>query len=238
MPSQPLYMDIYHDLLELIHHNGSDKQFTLPTERELCLQYRVSRSTIRSALAMLKDDGYIYTIHGSGTFVKSPVIEQKLQNLYSFTDELKCRSDASNCEIVEYSLIPADAELSKKIHCPIGDRLHRFMQLRSVIDSPLMLETTYLPQSRFYRINPEIVKNASLYVFLRSSYSLRIDHAVETFQPLLPSPKEKELLHIHHALPCMLLERYAYEDGHIIEYTRSVVRGDKCVFRVDLDGYT
>lgn len=236
MPTKALYMDIYHDLLELIVH-ADDTQLSLPTERELCLQYRVSRSTIRSALGLLKENGYIYTIHGSGTYIKPPVIEQKLQNLYSFTNELKCRSDASSCTVIDYTLLSADLDLAKKLGCTVGDRLHRFVRLRSVQDSPLMLETTYLPQSRFYRINLEVVRDSSLYAFLRSHYSLNIDHAIETFQPILPSGAEKELLHIAHLLPCMLLERYGFEDSTIIEYTRSVVRGDKYVFRVDLDGY-
>ncbi len=43
----------------------------LPTERELCAQFGVSRAPIRQALSALEMNGYIYSRQGEGVFVKS-----------------------------------------------------------------------------------------------------------------------------------------------------------------------
>ena len=40
----------------------------LPSENTLSAQYQVSRQTVRKALAILQNEGYIYAEHGRGTF--------------------------------------------------------------------------------------------------------------------------------------------------------------------------
>ncbi len=40
----------------------------LPSENELSAHYQVSRQTVRKALAILENEGYIYAEHGRGTF--------------------------------------------------------------------------------------------------------------------------------------------------------------------------
>jgi GntR family transcriptional repressor for pyruvate dehydrogenase complex len=41
----------------------------LPTERELCAEFSVSRAVVREAIARLKGDGYVETRQGAGAFV-------------------------------------------------------------------------------------------------------------------------------------------------------------------------
>lgn len=43
----------------------------LPSERDLCVELEVSRITIRLALKLLCDEGFITRIHGSGTYVRT-----------------------------------------------------------------------------------------------------------------------------------------------------------------------
>lgn len=51
---------------------------------------------------------------------------------------------------------------------------------------------------------------------------------------VIPRPEEKTLLHVSSNTPCMLLERYSFEGDVLIEYTKSIVRGDKYAFRIEL----
>lgn len=235
MSNRPLYMDIYDDLFSRIKQGEYGAEVPFPPERELCEQYHVSRTTVRCALRELQKNGFVHTIQGSGTFVKSQVIEQQLLNFYSFTDELKTRGTDFGCTVVDYQILSADDKLAQKMSCPKGSSIHMLSRLRCCASAPLMLEVTYLPQNRFQKISLSAFPNASLYEYLRTKYSLHIDHAVETLQPILPSPSERELLCITHTLPCTLLERYSYEEDTLVEYTRSVVRGDKYIFKVRLE---
>jgi len=67
--SEPLYMQIYNqlreDILTLKYPAGSQ----LPTEKELCDMFHVSRITSKNALNILADDNLIVRVKGKGSFV-------------------------------------------------------------------------------------------------------------------------------------------------------------------------
>jgi GntR family transcriptional regulator len=44
----------------------------LPSERSIAEEYGVAYTTVRHAMAVLREQGSIVTIHGRGTFVKPP----------------------------------------------------------------------------------------------------------------------------------------------------------------------
>ena len=97
-----------------------------------------------------------------------------------------------------------------------------------------MLETTYLPTARFIHISLETIETGSLYDYLQKNYNFKADRIKETLRPIIPQSKEKKLLQISSNVPCILLERFSYENDLLIEYTRSIVRGDKYIFQVNL----
>ena len=70
------------------------------------------------------------------------------------------------------------------------------------------------------------------YEYLAKKYDFHVDNATETFQAVMPRADERTLLNISATTPCILLERFSYEDECLIEYTKSIVRGDKYSFSV------
>lgn len=234
MSSVALYIEVYQKILRAIQNGEYPENAPLPAERFLCDKYHVSRSTIRQALDQMKNADIIYTVHGIGTFIKPQVFTQPLTKFYSFTDTLKNSNILIQNGIVSYDLVYADASLAKKTGYPLASAFHKVLRLRSAKEYPLMLETTYLPKSRFVKLNLEVLSKGSLYEFLREKYSFHVEQATETFRPVMPHPEEKALLQMPPSTPCILLERFSYEDGLLIEYTKSIVRGDKYIFHIDL----
>lgn len=234
LKQQPLYLDIYDDLLNKIKTGVFSENDPLPSERTLCNEYNVSRSTVRQALISLDADGYIYKIHGQGTFIKPQVFEQSLYKFYSFTDELKKNNITINNSILSYEEISLDKSFASKLCREQGEIFHKIVRLRSAKNYPLMIEITYLPKNRFYNVSPAILEENSLYSYLSSKYSLSVDKAIETFKPIIPNSWECSVLNITPKIPCTMLERFSYEDNCLVEYTQSIVRGDKYVFKVNL----
>lgn len=233
MSDTALYKVVYQKILESISSGEYPENSPLPAERYLCDKYHVSRSTIRQALDQLKDDSYVFTIHGNGTFVKPQIFEQPLTKFYSFTDELKSSNILIRNDIIGYELISLDKQLAAKLQYPVKSIFHKIIRLRSAKDYPLMLETTYLPKNRFIKIDTKLLEQGSLYAYLRNRYDFQVDRATEAFRPIIANNIEKNLLQIPPSTPCILLERFSYEDDLIIEYTKSTVRGDKYIFKVD-----
>ena len=82
--STPLYYQIYdYYKNEIINENFIEGE-ALPPERELTLIFNVSRSTIRQALKKLEEDGFIYRLPGSGSFISHKTLKQDLSSFYSF----------------------------------------------------------------------------------------------------------------------------------------------------------
>lgn len=234
MHSISLYLEISKKICHSIQIGEYPENSSLPSERSLSEKYHVSRSTIRQALDKLKSDNVIYTIHGNGSYVKPQVFNQPLSKLYSFTDELKNSNILIHNTIIEYSLINGRPDLCPTFQQTEYTFFHKIIRLRSAKDYPLMIETTYLPKNRFLKIDSCILEQYSLYQYLKQKYDFNVTRAVEKFHPVLPSSFEKDLLQITQELPCMLLERYSYEEDELIEYTQSIIRGDKYTFSVDL----
>ena len=62
----------------------------MPSERELCELFGVSRMTVRQAVDTLVVDGVFKRHQGKGTFVASPKVDLQLR-LTSFTEEMQRR---------------------------------------------------------------------------------------------------------------------------------------------------
>ncbi|WP_430509677.1 GntR family transcriptional regulator [Gottfriedia solisilvae] len=69
----PLYVNVYEKLFKLISEGVYPIGSKLPSELELSKLMNVSRMTLRQALGLLKEDGYIEAIHGQGNFIKQNV---------------------------------------------------------------------------------------------------------------------------------------------------------------------
>ena len=233
MATNALYVSIYQEILLDIQNGKYVENEPLPSEESLCRSYNVSRTTVHKALDMLKDADVVYSVQGNGVYVKPHMFAQPLSKFYSFTDSLKSINILIQNEIIDCTLVRADKSLSIATGYPVGTMFHKLVRLRSAKEYPLMIEATYLPQSRFMSLYTDILSNGSLYEFLRSRYGFHADRASETLRPVMPRPDERALLCISANTPCMLLERFSYEGVVLIEYTKSIVRGDKYTFQVE-----
>ena len=66
------YLEISEALKKEIIGGVYEKEGKIPTEHELVSRFSVSRQTIRQAIACLKNEGYLYQIQGSGTYISNP----------------------------------------------------------------------------------------------------------------------------------------------------------------------
>ena len=225
MASNALYISIYQELLHDIQSGKYIENEPLPSEESLCRSYNVSRTTVHKALDMLKDADVVYSVQGNGAYVKPHMFAQPLSKFYSFTDSLKSINILIQNEIIDCTIVRADKGLSVATGYPVGTVFHKLIRLRSA-------------KNRFMSLDTEILSNGSLYDFLRSRYGFHADRASETLRPVMPRPDERTLLNISANTPCMLLERFSYEGTALIEYTKSIVRGDKYTFQVEFQNPT
>lgn len=82
----PVYIQIHNQLRENIEGGKWQVGEKIPAERELAAEFGVSRMTLRQAIQTLVDEGVLERRVGSGTFVASRKVQEKMAGVTSFTD--------------------------------------------------------------------------------------------------------------------------------------------------------
>lgn len=84
----PAYLRIERTLRNWIEKGVIKEGDKLPPEEKLASQFKVSRMTLRKALAFLCSEGYLYRIPGKGTFITSPG-DKELENIQNKRNEIR-----------------------------------------------------------------------------------------------------------------------------------------------------
>ncbi len=74
------YFQLMEDLKEQILSGEISAGEKLPSENELASRYQISRQTVRKAIAILENAGYVYAEHGRGTFCSELVRHTRMSH--------------------------------------------------------------------------------------------------------------------------------------------------------------
>lgn len=83
------YEQIYTEISKSIDNKQLKEGCKIPSETELMKQYEASRGTVRKAVDLLQERGYVQKIHGKGVFVlKRKNIEFNFGGIVSFKKKM------------------------------------------------------------------------------------------------------------------------------------------------------
>ena len=231
----PLYYQLAEIIINDIKEKNLQENDRILTEREYCEKYNLSRSTVRQAIAYLEKKGYIYKVQGCGTFVSSRVMKQKLLKFYSFTEEAKKQGKTPSSKVLSFKEKKADEKICKELNINKDDKVYELQRLRLADDEVVMYEKTYLLEKKMQGLSKNILLENPLYDILQNRYNISFTKATERFSVLLADENIAEILTIPQGSPIIRLQRWTYAGMEIIEYTVSLVRGDRFEFEVELE---
>lgn len=208
----------------------------VPSERVIADEMGISRMTARQALRLLAERGVVQPRVGQGTFVGVPVIQQELESLRGFTEEVERQGRTAGSLLVEASRQLPDGEAAQALEIPAGTEVWRIGRVRLIDGEAVAVETTEVPVA----LAPGLIERAdlaraSLYATLRLHYGLRPATAEQTLAAGLAEPAVAQPLGLAAGAPVLRLTRLTREaGGRPIEHVRSVYRGDAFVMKVRL----
>lgn len=233
------YIPYYRQLADLLRHEigmqrAAGEVYQLPSENELAERHGLSRATVRHALDELAREGMIYTQKGVGSFAPVRRIEQDVTALVSTTADMRRRGWQLETRVLDVLEIPAPPHVAQAMELSDGETLFRLRRLRMVDQTPLSLQTAYLPAALCPNL-PENDLTGSLYQLLESRYGLYLWTGNETLRARTATGEEAAHLEIEPNAAVMVAERITYgADGRAIEYLEAAWRGDRYDFRVTL----
>jgi GntR family transcriptional regulator len=231
----PLYRRIEADLRDRIRTGELPPGARVETEQELMERHGVSRATVRQALGGLIASGALEIRRGLGTYVAAARFEHTIGGFYSFSREIERSGHQPGTRVLGLAVERADETVAAALGIPPGTPVVALHRIRLADDEPIVVETSRLPAARFPGLETVDFSTARLYDTLTTVYGCRPTRARETFEPILLSIAEAELLGQHRGRPALRVERVAYDqDDRPIEHCRSTVRGDRYRYAVEL----
>lgn len=226
------YLSIRDEILDLVDDLSVGD--ALPPERTLAPRFGVSRMTLRRAVEELVREGRLVRRQGAGTFVAEPKISHSLSVL-SFSEDMRRRGAVPSSRLVDVGDIPAGATLGGRLDIPAGDEVFRVIRLRLADDEPMALETLHVPRSVVPGLDGDALVDASFYEILLDTYGVELMGGTQTIEATVTDEVESEVLEVPVRSPAFLFERISRaRDGRIVEFVRSVYRGDRYQLHVDL----
>lgn len=203
----------------------------LPSERDLCQTWGLSRATLRSAVARLEKEGTLCSRPGSGTYLAPAKFTRNLQDLRSLSQSAADQGRTLTTRLLDLKRTECDKTLAKRFNQVLGYPLYKVVRLRLVDGEPLMLETAFLPASRTEGLEEQELEHGSLFAVLEKRYGLIPEQGDEKIGITYATADEAELMGLEEEAPLFWLVTQTYDQsGELMEYCRTVARPDRLRF--------
>jgi GntR family transcriptional regulator len=230
----PLYYQLTEVLREKIRLGELKPGVQLPSEREFSETYQISRMTVRQALAYLIREGNLVARQGLGTFVAEPKLAYDALHLLSFTEEMMLEGTAPASQVLEQAIVVPPDAVASDLALDSSATTVKIVRLRLSQETPLLLETVYIPAALCPGLEQTNLATQSLYGLLENRYRLRLSHARQTFETTTANSYEAQLFTIPVGLGMILLEGVTSLDtGQPVEYFKAIYRGDRFKFAME-----
>lgn len=207
----PLYIQLKDEILNKIDNNIWDIDSKIPTEMELMNKYKIGRATVRQALSILVNEGYLYKKHGIGTFIAGKKPSLGFEPLISLTFLLKQRGINPINYIDKKEILAIESDLLKEFK--LTKKQDVFYLRRIIYDGnlPLAIEDSYFNES-FINGDKELDLEGSIAAILLQDLKLNITKVEQVIIPRKAEEAERKILKINNEDSVLELKRWIYID--------------------------
>lgn len=234
----PLYRQLSDILASQIIEGSLEPGDALPSERQLCEEFDLSRTTVREALRELSQSGLISTVPSRGAFVESSQPDLTVDvSLGGFTADVRRQGLVPSSKLLNGRLIKSPPlPLIKRLDLAPNDELVKLERLRLVNDVPLAWQAVYLNHRFCPNILQRNLSQASVFELLRTEYQLTLPYAEEEAYAALANKRERALLELAHPSAVLRTERTTLlESGHVVALTKASYSGDWYRLKVSVE---
>jgi GntR family transcriptional regulator len=221
------FMPLYHQLkeifLEKIENEELKEGDRIPSENELQQIYDLSRATVRNAIQILVNEGFMEKKKGKGTFVKRRKIEEQLPVLKSFTEEM-IGIDAGK-KVISAKYIKPSPAVRARLNLASDERVFSLKRLMLVDGRPLGILHSYIPAK--FKLGLDEDYSKSLYRILEKN-GVRLKDADQTIEASMSDKGQTRLMGQKKSFATLVIRRVAYSiNGEVVESVKGVYHGDR-----------
>ncbi len=207
-----------------IQQNHLHAHDRLPSERDMCALWGVSRTSVIRAIHRLVNDGILYSRVGSGTFVAPAKIRRCLQRYEPFPRAAQQAGYAFSTQVLQSRVIEAPRYVCSKLRVRLGHPVFMISRLRSLDGVPFMLDTSYIDAQRFPGIEAHDYGTESLYGILDGQFHAVVTHGQERFSLTYAMEDEAALLQVPTDTALFLVDSVGLDSEETtVEYAKLLI---------------
>ncbi|MFD1067471.1 trehalose operon repressor [Oceanobacillus locisalsi] len=225
------YVLIYQEMVQKIEKETFKADEFLPSENELAGQYHTSRETIRKALNLLAQNGYIQKIRGKGsTVIAQNKFDFPVSGLVSFKELADKMGEKPITTVHRCTKINASDYICDQLDLENNQEVWEIIRARSFSGQRIILDKDYVSLKIVPYISEDIAKT-SIYNYLENELGLIISFAKKEIIVEEPTEEDRELLDLEGFYNVVVIKNYVYlDDATLFQYTESRHRPDKFRF--------
>ncbi len=222
---------IYRILKKRIEDKIYTYQSFIPSEHTLVKEFSCSRNTVRRAIDMLVNDGYLQAIHGKGVrviFTEKNYAIFSLGNIESFKEAAKRNNAKFHNLVLKFEDCVIDETLSKNTGFAVGEEVFFIQRVHFFDDVPMIINNNYFLKKIVKNLTKEIAED-SIYEYLENTLGITITNSIKYFTVELADELDNHYIMKNcPSYNCIALVRNnTYNgDGIMFEYTESRHRPD------------
>jgi trehalose operon repressor, B. subtilis-type len=203
----------------------------LPSEKQLMDTYKVSRETVRKALNLLINSGYIQKKQGKGSFVLDfHKFDFPVSSITSYKELQKMQQITSKTSVVRLEVKRADTALATRTGWKKDSEIWELVRTRKIDGEAVILDKDFLLKT----IIPELPLSRaedSIYDYFENDLGLIISYAQKEITVEAVTDEDKKFMDIGSDTHVVVIRSIVcLDDTTCFEYTESRHRLDKFRF--------
>jgi GntR family transcriptional regulator len=180
--------------------------------------------TVRQAMKVLVDEGYIHRERGRGTFVARRPLKHQLSGVVGFSEDMLKRGLKPGSKLIHLGQAQTPPEIIERTHLPEGSSLTLLSRIRLVDNTPVGIHHSYLHRLTFDAA--ELAACGSLYTLIEQK-GIILDEGEETLEATIASSEEAAMLNIPQGFPLLKARRLCWDvNGNFVEYVVALYHAD------------
>ncbi len=225
------FKQIYSQLVSDIQKGNIQPNSFLPSEHELVEQFQTSRETIRKALKLLSEHGYIQKMQGKGSLVLDVKrMDFPVSGLVSFK-ELAVKMGKETITYVEhFSETVPSKEIAEQLKLKADELIWEIVRVREIDGERIIVDKDFINKTYIPSLTKTICEQ-SIYEYIENDLGLTISFARKEFTVEEPTNEDQRYLDLEGHCNIVVVKNYVYlEDASLFQFTESRHRPDKFRF--------
>ncbi|GAA2868944.1 GntR family transcriptional regulator [Lactobacillus intestinalis] len=217
---EPMYIKIHNQIKRDVENHVYKVGDRIPAERQLAVKFGVSRMTLRQAIKTLEEEGILERRLGSGTYVASQKVQEKMSGIMSFTEITQANGQIPSSKLISYQIGKPSLSEKERLNLNPDSEVLRMERIRFADETPICYEVVTIPYHLVENLSKDDISTHLYETLNKNGY--RIGRVTEHISAAVANENDARLLNAKKG-EALITRRQVTElsNGQPFEYTRA-----------------